>query len=147
MDHAFFKAPIAEENHRDLGLALKARGPSRAHSQGHCATNNGRGAHEADVQVDQVHGAAAPATATGSPAVELGEHGFEAAAFGQVVAVSPVVAEDLVIRLQRCANTNGDRLLTNAQVHRATHLLLGVALGNGLLNQPDAQHGAVVLHR
>ena len=82
VDHAFFEAPIAKKDHRDLGLALKARGPSRAHSQGHCATNNGGGAHEADVQVNQVHGAAAPATATGSPAVELGQHGFEAAALG-----------------------------------------------------------------
>ena len=94
-----------------------------------------------------MHGAAAPAAAARSPAIQLGQHGFEAAALGQVVAVSPVLAEDLVVRLQRSADPNSDRLLANAQVHGTTHLLLGVTLGNGLLNQPDAQHGAVVLHR
>jgi hypothetical protein len=86
-----------------------------------------------------MHRSAPPGRATVRFAVNLEHHGTEIAAFGQIVRVRPMTTHHAVFATQDGANTECRRLLSDAQVHRATHLPLGVSLGDLLLHHANAE--------
>ena len=69
-----------------------------------------------------MHRAAAAPVQAGRPAAQLGQHPARIGALGQHVPVPAVGAGDLVIRAQRGANADGDRLLPDVGVDAADDL-------------------------
>jgi hypothetical protein len=61
------------------------------------------------------------------------------------VAVAAVGAGDVVVRLQRRADTDRNGFLAGRQVRRAVHLALQEEAVNLLLEAPDQAHPAVAL--
>jgi len=114
-----------------------------ADAEGNRAGDDGHAGQHPGCRVEQVHGTAAPAAASRCLAAKLGDHRIEIAPLGEIVAVATVRADDLVARAQRRAGADGGGLLADGEMHRAAHLLLGIALGDGLLDGADAQHGPV----
>src|SRR5919108_5415000 len=90
-----------------------------------------------------MHGPALAAGAAGGLAVQLGEHGAQAAALRQVERVPAVGAEDDVLRPQRGADADGDRLLADGEVDRALDLVTRVSPGDLLFHPADAVERAV----
>jgi hypothetical protein len=56
------------------------------------------------------------------------------------VSVVPVPREDPVITLQHRTNTNGGRLLTDAEMYRTSHFLFRVEVNDPLLNHTNPDH-------
>jgi hypothetical protein len=58
------------------------------------------------------------------------------------VGVGPVTADSQVLAAEDRADSRSGSLLADRQVGGAAHLLLGVAVGDRLLNRSDADHVA-----
>jgi len=89
-----------------------------------------------------MHRAAASTATAGGTAIQFRHHGVKIAAFGQVMSMRAMVAEYRILHGKRRAYGHGDGFLPDAQMHRAAHFLFGIAVCNGFLYAPDAQHGA-----
>ena len=141
--HAFFDRRVADKHHGDLAASHALVGKRAPHRKRYRAGNDGHARHHAFADVHEVHGAAAPADASGFLAANLGEHPFEVATFGQVVGVATVRAVDLVGNLQRRAHTDSGGFLADREMHRAAHFAFGVVIGDCLFHEADAQHALV----
>ena len=100
MKDAFFRGAIAKEcgNHSSLAFTLASQRVTKRDGNG--GAHDGRSAEDVLIHADQVHGPALSAGAPGVLAVELGDHGVEVAALGQICGVPPVARRDYIIGAQ-----------------------------------------------
>ena len=103
------------------------------------AGHHGRRAHQADLGCGEVHRARLAARDAARAAVQLGEHGVEPAALGDVEAVRAVGREHQVVGPQAVAHADRDRLLADRQMDRALDPVGRIELDDPLLDQPDQQ--------
>ena len=101
------------------------------------------GAEDAEVGIGDVHRAASATTRPAFAAHQLGEHRRHVGALGQAVAVAAMGRGDEVRRPQSRAHTDGDRLLSDRQVHEARNLTVSVEHRHPLLETADAEHLAI----
>jgi hypothetical protein len=87
-----------------------------------------------------VHGTALAAGTSGRFAVDFGQHRFQVAALGQVMGVGAMAAEHIVVGGKGCTGADRRRLLADAQVDRAAHLLLRIQIDDPFLDPADAEH-------
>jgi len=74
------------------------------------------------------------------PAVELGHHAIEVGALGDAVPVAAMRRDDPVVAIERRANADRDRFLTDVAVYDAVDLA-GVVVGRrALLEAANGEH-------
>ena len=103
-------------------------------------------AEHADVEVRDVHRAAAALAVAGRLAHQLGHHLVELAALGDEVAVAAVGRGDLVVIAQRGAHTGRDRLLADVEVEEAGKLGGLGEPARRFFEESDPHHAAVQVH-
>src|SRR5207244_4047298 len=107
---------------RDTALALHLRRKAGAGDDRDPARDDPVGAEHADTEIGDVHGAALALAVSGLPPVELGHHAVEVGALGDAVAVAAVRRDDPVAAVERRADADRDRLLTDIAMHDAVDL-------------------------
>ncbi len=90
-----------------------------------------------------MHGATQSPAVTGSAAQQLGHHRVEVAALGDDVPVAPMVAHDVVARLEDAPDSHRHGLLPDTAVCRAEDDAVLKQIVRPVLKPPDAQHLAV----
>ena len=101
-----------------------------------------RRAHEAVLDVDEVHRAAQTAAEAAVPAHQLGHDATERCALRDRVAVRTVAAVHGVVGSQLPAHADRHSLLADAQVHETVHLVGAGQLADALLEDADPPHRA-----
>ena len=109
------------------------------------AADDAEAAHQAVLEVDDVHRSRAAAADAGGAAEHLGHQPLGVGAGRERVAVAAVGAGDPVARLERGADADRDRLLAGVEVGRAVHLAAQEQPVDLALEQADQQHAAVPL--
>jgi hypothetical protein len=89
-----------------------------------------------------MHGAATTTATARGTTIQLGQHGLETTALGQIMSMRAMVAEYHIVLGERGAHSHGDGFLSDAQVHWATDFLLCIARSYRFFDTPDAQHGS-----
>ena len=72
--------------------------------------------------------------------VEFRDHRAEIASLRQVVPVASMPGEDEILATQMRGHADRRGLLSDAEMCRTTHLLLGIPRCDRLLDQSDAKH-------
>ena len=133
--------PIAKEGNADIVTLQQLERVSGAGRLQNTGPDDAARAHHPNLRLEKMHAATAPLRTAGGPTEKLSHHLTRADTFGQRVPVSPVRAENSVVRAQMRANACGNRLLAYIgmagavnQPHlvRAGQLLLCVADGQQL---------------
>ena len=132
--------PVAEEGDGDLLGAAQRRRPGRADGHRQVGADDGVGAEHAPVGLGQVHGAALGLAQPGRLAHELGEALLRRRAAGHRVVVAAVGGEDVVVRAQRRARPDRDRLVAGGEVGGALDQAGQEQVVGGLLRAPDDGH-------
>src|SRR5260370_39035349 len=99
-------------------------------------------AHQADFRREQVHAAAAPMRTAGFTAVKLRDQLAGMQPLGQRVAVSPVGAENNVVRAKIGTHAHGDGFLADVSMTRAVYKPALVRTGQLLLGAANEEHAA-----
>src|SRR5258708_6389187 len=137
-ENALFGSAVAVEADHHALLAAVFRGVGVPDSVQDRCRDHRRGSHHAARDVHEMHRAALAAGAAVDLAVELGNHGAQAAAFGEVHRVPPIRAEHDIRRRKRLAHPHGHRLLAYGEMHRALDLVARVAAHDRFLYPADA---------
>ena len=103
------------------------------------ARHHGRRAHQADLGCGEVHRARFAARNAALAPVQLGEHGVQPSALGDVEAMRAIGREHQIVGAQPIANADRDRLLTDRQMDRALDLVGRIERDDPLLDEPDQQ--------
>src|SRR5262245_59963335 len=143
VEYAGLGRSIAEEDHRERDAVLQHGAERRADADRDRAAHDRHAAEEIDREVDEMHRAAFARGATGSLAVELGEHRAQIAALAAVVGVRTMRTDDVVLELQVPAHARGHRFLADAEMGGAAHVALRVKRSDALLDAADFQHRAI----
>jgi hypothetical protein len=131
---------VAEHADRDRVLALVVGGERQADRERDVATDHSVAAHEAALEVEHVHRAAAPAAASVHPPEELGHHGIRIGASRDRVAVGAVGADQVVLVAHHRGRPDDRRLLADPQVQEAAGLRPLVLAPGLLLEAADQRH-------
>ncbi len=143
MEATLGRGPVAKEADGHLVGAAHLDRQAHAGDDGQAAADDAVGADDALAEVGDVHRAALAPAVAGGPAVQLGEHVLDLAAFGHHVAVAAVGAGDIVVLAQRRAGAHRHGLLALGQVQEAGNLArLKVLLGR-VLKAADQAHAPV----
>ena len=118
---------------------LVVGGEPQAGRQRQGAADDPVAAHEAALEVEDVHRAAAPARGAVDAAEELGHHVLRVGAAGDRVAVGAVGADQVVVVAHHRGGADDRRLLADRQVKEAAGLGL-LVLAPGLLLEAADQH-------
>ena len=130
---------VAEEHDRDLVAAAEPRRQRATERERDVPAHDARRAHEAVLDVDEVHRAAETAAEAAVAAHQLGHDALERRALRDRVAVRAVAAVDGVVVAQLPADADRHRLLADAQVHEAVHLV-------GALSSPTRSSKTRIRH-
>jgi hypothetical protein len=99
-----------------------------------------RGSSERDRSRDVEAGHGTAARAATDLAVNLSQHGGQAAPLGKIVRMCAMPAYCQIGRAQRQTNSGSNRLLPHGQMRRATHLAFAVTSRDLLLYMADTPH-------
>ena len=116
MEFSFIAGPVAEEYDRDVALFFELSGDRCAAGDRQSGSDDAVRSQHADAEVRDVHGAALAFAVAGFLAVDFGHHPLHVRAFGDAMAVSPVIADDAVLFGQVRAHSGGDRFLADVGV-------------------------------
>ena len=131
---------VAEEDDRDRVVAAQPRRERAPERDRDVPADDAGRAHEAVLDVDEVHRAAEPAAEPVVAPHQLREHAVERRALRDRMPVRPVPRVDGVVVAQLRAHRRRDALLAHAQVDEAVHLVGALELADPLLEQPDPPH-------
>ena len=131
---------VAEHAHGDLVEPLVVGRERHPGGQRQVAADDPVAAHEALLEVEHVHRAAAPVRDAVLAAEQLGHHAVGVGAAGQRVAVRAVRRDQVVLVAHRAHRADDRRLLADREVQEAADLGLRVHLAGALLEAPDQHH-------
>ena len=130
---------IAEDCDRETIDTAPLEAERGAHRMRDRAGHHGRRSHQPDLGRREVHRARLAARNATLAAVQLGEHGVQSSALGDVEAVRAIGRENEVVGAQPIANADRDRLLADRQMDRALDLVGRIELDDPFLDEPDQQ--------
>ena len=131
---------VAEHADGHLVGALVVGGEREPGGDREVAADDPVAAHEAAVAVEDVHRAAASAGGAVLAAEQLGHHVLGVGAAGDRVAVGPVGADQVVVRLHHRGRADDRRLLADRQVQEPAGLRTLVLAARLLLEAADQGH-------
>ena len=140
VDGADVGGAVAEERDRHARLVAELEGERGAGHGREPAAHDGVRAHVPALDVVEVHRAAVAVRAALELAVELGHQLVRMRALGERVPVRAVGRGDHVAVLERAADADRDRFLTDRDVQEAGQLAGAEALLDLLLEAPDQEH-------
>ena len=143
VEDALVGRAVAEEGHGHPVRALEPGGKPGAGGERHGRADDAVGAHDVELHVGDVHGAAEALAVAGLAPHQLRHHAVDAGALGDAVAVAAVVGGDDVVVAQGRADAGGDRLLALVAVGRALDDAFLEEVGGLVLEGADAAHGDV----
>ena len=138
---------VADEADRHAAVLLELGRQRRAAHQRRARAENAVGAHHAQVQVGDVHGAALATAGAGGAAVELGEHAFDVDPLGDAVAVPAVGARDVVVLPEVHHDAGRGGFLARVEMNEPRKVAGGELHVDPLLEFPDRLHGPVGLEQ
>ena len=139
-ERALVGGAVAEHADRDLVEPLVVGRQRHAGGQRQVAADDPVAAHEAVLEVEHVHRAAAAVRDALLAAEQLGHHAVGIRAAGERVAVRAVGRDQVVLVAHRPAGADDRRLLADRQVQEAADLGLRVHLARALLEAADEHH-------
>src|SRR4029077_20124222 len=113
---------VTEEAHSDRVTAEVAIAPGGTGRDRDASADYAVGAEHTDREVDRMHRATLAATDAVHAPEQFGHHAVDRGALGDQVTVTAMRRSDPVARLERGAGTDGDRLLTDVEVHESRQL-------------------------
>ena len=131
---------FAEETDAYFVVALVLAGEGETRGQRDVSSNNSMAAHEAALDVEQVHRAALALRATGGLAEQLRHYGFRRDALDERLPMFAVGTDDVVVVPQRCERTDRDCFLADVEVAEAADLTEGICFRRLFLKATDQQH-------
>ncbi len=131
---------VAEEDDRDRVVAAQPRRQRAAERDRDVAADDAGRAHEAVLDVDEVHRAAEPAAQPAVAPHQLRHHPLERRALRDRVPVRAVPRVHGVVVAQLRAHRRGDALLPDAEVDQPVDLVGALERADPLLEQPDPPH-------
>ena len=143
VEDALVGGAVAEEGDRHLVSPLQLGGEAGAGGERHGRAYDAVRAHDVELHVGDVHGAAEALAIAGLAAHQLRHHAVDARTLGDAVAVAAVVGGDDVVVAQRRADAGGDRLLALVAMGRALDDAFLEEVGGLVLEGADAAHGDV----
>ena len=143
VEDALVGRAVAEEGDRHTVRPLQLGGEAGAGGERHGRAHDAVRAHDVELHVGDVHGAAEALAIAGLAAHQLRHHAVDARTLGDAVAVAAVVGGDDVVVAQRRADAGGDRLLALVAVGRALDDAFLEEVGGLVLEGADAAHGDV----
>ena len=143
VEDALVGGAVAEEGDRHLVRPLQLGGEAGAGGERHGRAHDAVRAHDVELHVGDVHGAAEALAIAGLAAHQLRHHAVDARTLGDAVAVAAVIGGDDVVVAQRRADAGGDRLLALVAVGRALDDAFLEEVGGLVLEGADAAHGDV----
>ena len=133
-------APSPNWHSVDLVEAEVVRRQREAGGERQVAADDPVAAHEALLEVEHVHRAAAALAQPVDAAEELGHDAVGVRAARERVAVRAVRRDEVVLVAQRARRADDRRLLADREVQEAADLRLGVHLAGALLEAADEHH-------
>ena len=139
-ERALVGGAVAEHAQRDLFGAAVVGGQRHARGEREVAADDPVAAHEAVLEVEHVHRAAAAVRDARLAAEQLGHDLVGIRAARQRVAVRAVGRDQVVLVAHRADGADDRRLLADGEVEEATDLRLRVHLARPLLEAADEHH-------
>ncbi len=139
-ERALVGGAVAEHAQRDLLGPAVVGGQRHARGEREVAADDPVAAHEAVLEVEHVHRAAAAVRHAGLAAEQLGHDLVAIRAARQRVAVRAIGRDQVVLVAHRADGADDRRLLADREVEEAADLRLRVHLARALLEAPDEHH-------
>ena len=136
----WFEAPSPNTHSVDLLRAAVVGGQRHARGEREVAADDPVAAHEAVLEVEHVHRAAAAVRHAGLAAEQLGHDPVGLGAARQRVAVRAVGRDQVILVAHGADGADDRRLLADGEVEEATDLRLRVHLARALLEAADEHH-------
>ena len=144
MEGAAIRRAVAEKHHGHLVIMkYPAICQCRAYRQIIPAAYNAVGAQHSDGKIRNVHGAASAVAKAGLLTVNLRHHPVNIRALGNAVSMPAVRGFDQIILPQGSADTGGNGLFPNVQMHKSGKLLVQIVPLHAFLKAADQLHRAV----
>ena len=144
MEGAAIRRAVAEKHHGHLVIMkYPVICQCRAYRQIVPAAYNAVGAQHSDGKIRNVHGAASAVAKAGLHTVNLRHHPVNIRALGNAVSIPAVRGFDQIILPQGSANTGGNGLFPNVQMHKSGKLLVQIVPLHAFLKAADQLHRAV----
>src|SRR4051794_40217097 len=131
---------VAEDAERDVLRAAVVGGEGHARGEREVAADDAVATHEAVLEVEHVHGAAAPVRDALLAAEQLGHDAVRLGAARERVAMRAVGRDEVVLVAHRAHGADDGRLLADREVQEAADLGLRVHLTRSLLEAADEHH-------
>jgi hypothetical protein len=132
---------VAEEDNGHGVETAQACGQRAPERDRHVPSDDAGRAHEAVLDVDEVHRAAEPAAETRVASHELRHHAPEARPLCDRVPVGPVPGVDVIVVAELRADGRGHALLPGREVNEPVDLAGADELADTLLEEADPPHG------
>ena len=142
MERAVVYGSIAKEGHRYTAGLHQLRAIATTARLQDAGSTDAAGPHHADLGRKEMHRAAAPARAARHPTEEFGHQLLRRHALGQRVTVTAMRAEDWIVVIEMCADTGGDRFLTDVGVASAMNHAALMAAGEFFFGVANCEHCA-----
>ena len=139
-ERALVGGAVAEDADRDLVAAEVVGGEPHAGGERQVAADDPVAAHEAPLEVEHVHRAAAAVRHAVLAPEQLRHHAVGIGAARERVPVRAVGRDQVVVVAHRAHGADDRRLLADRQVQEAADLGLGVHLARALLEVADEHH-------
>ena len=131
---------VTEEQHHHSIAALKLGGQCCTSRNRQTGSDNTVRPQHPDAEIGDMHRAAFSLAVAGFSAIYLRHHAVKVSTFGDTVPVTPVIADNTVIRPQIGADAGSHRLLADVGVHYTGYSPASVINNHPLLKSPDGQH-------
>ena len=140
VEHAVVRGAVAEEAQDDLPSLLVFEPQSRACGDGDASADDTVCSQVVLLQVGDMHGAAPAPAIAGLLAKELGHHPAGVVPFGDGVTMTPVRADDVILRFRGRDTAHCDRFLAEVQMQVAADVAEPVLCPGRLFEAARRQH-------